>query len=100
MGHHGFGMGRRMCPGIELAEAELLVACGSVIGCFVLKPNLDANGQPQWPDSNKFTPNVIGGPLPFEMDVKVRSPEKAARIKAWYEESVADEAAGKVAAGL
>ncbi|KAH0839097.1 hypothetical protein AYO21_04691 [Fonsecaea monophora] len=100
MGHHGFGMGRRMCPGIEITEAELLVACGSIVGCFELKPYMDANGQPKWPDSNAFTPNLIGGPLPFEMDVKVRSPEKAARIKAWYEESVADEAAGKIAAGL
>ena len=30
LGHHGFGRGRRMCPGIELTEAELLVACGSL----------------------------------------------------------------------
>ncbi|KAK5064826.1 hypothetical protein LTR84_000660 [Exophiala bonariae] len=100
MGHHGFGMGRRMCPGIEVTEAELLVACGSIVGCFELKPYMDANGQPKWPASYDFTPNLIGGPLPFEMDVKVRNPEKAARIKAWYEESVADEMAGKIAAGL
>ena len=95
MGHHGFGMGRRMCPGIEVTEAELLVACGSIVGCFELKPEMDANGQPMWPDSLAFTPNLIGGPLPFKMDVKVR-PEKASRIKVWYEESVADEAAGKI----
>ena len=100
MGHHGFGMGRRMCPGIEITEAELLVSCGSIVGCFELKPYMDANGQPKWPANYDFTPNLIGGPLPFEMDVKVRSPEKASRIKAWYEESVADEAAGKIAAGL
>jgi cytochrome P450 len=100
MGHHGFGMGRRMCPGIEVTEAELLVACGSIVGCFELHPCKDANGQPKWPDSNKFTPNLIGGPLPFEMDVRVRSPAKAARIKTWYEESVADEMAGHIATGL
>ncbi|EXJ87915.1 hypothetical protein A1O1_04842 [Capronia coronata CBS 617.96] len=100
MGHHGFGMGRRMCPGIEVTEAELLVSCGSIVGCFELHPVKDANGQPKWPDSMAFTPNLIGGPLPFQMDVKVRSPEKAARIKTWYEESVAAEAAGKIGAGL
>ncbi|KAL6245054.1 hypothetical protein RBB50_007829 [Rhinocladiella similis] len=100
MGHHGFGMGRRMCPGIEVTEAELLVACGSIVGCFELLPPMDANGQPKWPESYKFTPNLIGGPLPFEMDVKARNPEKAERIKVWYEESVADEAAGKIAADL
>jgi cytochrome P450 len=96
MGHHGFGMGRRMCPGIEVTEAELLVACGSIIGSFELKPYMDANGQPMWPPSWNFTPNLIGGPLPFQMDVKVRSPQKAERIRHWFEESVADEAAGKV----
>jgi cytochrome P450 len=97
MGHHGFGMGRRMCPGIEVTEAELLVACGSIIGNFELKPYMDANGQPMWPESWNFTPNLIGGPLPFQMDVKVRSAQKAERIRHWFEESVADEAAGKVA---
>ncbi|RMZ75281.1 hypothetical protein DV737_g5372, partial [Chaetothyriales sp. CBS 132003] len=95
-GHHGFGMGRRVCVGIELTEAELLVACGSIIGCFELKPEVDKNGQPQWPDNWNFTPNLIGGPLPFKMDVKVRDAQKAERIRHWYEESVADEAAGKI----
>ena len=39
---------------------------------------------------------LIGGPLPFKMDVKVRDEKRAARIKHWYEESVADEEAGKI----
>jgi cytochrome P450 len=99
MGHHGFGMGRRMCPGIEVTEAELLVACGSIIGCFTLEPEKDKNGQPMPPPSYDFTPNLIGGPLPFKMDVKVRSPQKAERIRHWFEESVADEQAGRIAQG-
>ena len=96
MGHHGFGMGRRMCPGIEVTEAELLVACGSIVGNFELNVVKDANGQPQPPPSWDFTPNLIGGPLPFKMDVKVRDEKRAARIKHWYEESVADEENGKI----
>lgn len=100
MGHHGFGMGRRMCPGIEVTEAELLVACGSIIGCFYLNPEKDKNGQPVPPPNYDFTPNLIGGPLPFKMDVIVRDQQKADRIKHWFEESVADEKAGKIAAGL
>ncbi|KAF2753441.1 cytochrome P450 oxidoreductase [Pseudovirgaria hyperparasitica] len=86
-GYHGFGMGRRVCMGIELTEAELLVACGSIVGSFELKPTTNAKGEPQWPHDYKFTPNLIGGPLPFELDIEVRSPERAKLIEAWYQES-------------
>lgn len=95
MGHHGFGMGRRMCPGIEVTEAELLVACGSIVAAFELKPEKNAKGVEVPPPSWDFTPNLIGGPLPFKMDVKVRSQKIADRIRRDYEESVAAEEAGK-----
>ena len=66
------------------------------MGNFELNVVKDANGQPQPPPSWDFTPNLIGGPLPFKMDVKVRDEKRAARIKHWYEESVADEENGKI----
>ena len=93
MGHHGFGMGRRMCPGIDVTEAELLVACGSLCWGFELKPYLNSKGEPKWPDSKAFTPNLIGGPLPFEFDLRVRE-SKRERIIELYEESVRQEAEG------
>lgn len=85
VGHHGFGRGRRMCPGIEITEAELLVACGSLLWAFTMKPNVGPDGQPQWPDSKAFTSNVIGGPLPFKFDLKVRSEQRKALIEEMYE---------------
>ena len=94
MGHHGFGMGRRMCPGIDVTEAELLVACGSLPAFFTLKPYLNSKGEPKWPDSNAFTANLIGGPLPFEFDLKVRDEKRAKRITQLYEESVEAEKNG------
>jgi cytochrome P450 len=96
MGHHGFGMGRRMCPGIDVTEAELLVACGALLFAFDMKPYNNSKGEPQWPDSLAFTPNLIGGPLPFKFDCAVRSEKKAARIRELYEESLANEAAGLI----
>lgn len=93
MGSHHFGMGRRMCPGIELTEAELLVACGTIVNCFDLKPVKDANGNEVPPPDYDFTANLIGGPLPFQMDVVVR-PGMADKIKKWYADSVAAEEAG------
>jgi cytochrome P450 len=96
MGHHGFGMGRRMCPGIEVTEAELLVACSALCWGFNMKPNMDKNGQPIWPDSNKFTANLIGGPLPFDFDLQVRDEKRATMIREMYEESLLAEAAGRL----
>jgi len=93
MGSHHFGMGRRMCPGIELTEAELLVACGTVINCFNLKPIKDAAGNEVPPPSYDFTANLIGGPMPFQMDVVVR-PGMAEKIQKWYADSAAVEEAG------
>ena len=87
VGHHGFGRGRRMCPGIEVTEAELLVACGSLLWGFTMKPNIGADGQPQWPDSFAFTSNVIGGPLPFKFNLQVRDDGRASKIEQMFEES-------------
>lgn len=93
MGAHHFGMGRRMCPGIELTEAELLVACGTIVSCFNLRPIKNAAGVEVPPPDYDFTPNLIGGPLPFEMDLAPR-PGRAEKIKQWYEDSVRQEEAG------
>ena len=95
MGHHGFGMGRRMCPGIDITEAELLVACGALAWGFTMKPYLNSKGQPKWPDSKAWTPNLIGGPLPFEFDLQVRDQRRRERIIELHEESLRKEAAGE-----
>ena len=88
LGHHGFGRGRRVCPGIEIAEAELVVACGSLVWAFEMHPNLDKNGQPMWPDPDHWTSNVIGGPLAFPFDLKVRNQERRDKVTQLFEESL------------
>ncbi|KAI4611747.1 hypothetical protein J4E83_007998 [Alternaria metachromatica] len=71
-GHHIFGRGKRVCPGQDLAEAELLVFCGNLVKNFELgkKDGIEI-GPDQW------TPHVIGGPLPFPCEIKVRDDQKA-----------------------
>lgn len=86
MGFSGFGSGRRVCPGVELTESELLVACGSLISFFELKPLVDAvTGEKRWPDPENRNSNVIGGPVSFEFDLKVRE-GKAEEIRRMFEE--------------
>ncbi|ETN37998.1 uncharacterized protein HMPREF1541_07621 [Cyphellophora europaea CBS 101466] len=88
LGHHGFGRGRRLCPGIEITEAELLTACGSLLWAFEMKPNLDKSGQPLWPDPDYWTSNVIGGPKPFLFDLKIRSEQRKNMVAQLFEESL------------
>lgn len=84
LGFHGFGRGRRVCPGIEISEAELLVACGSLLWAFTMKPNIGSDGEPKWPNPDAWTSNVIGGPLPFEFDLRVRDDQKREKIDELY----------------
>lgn len=77
-----------MCPGIEITEAELLVACGSLLWAFDMKPNVDRRGQPIWPDPDHWTSNVIGGPLPFQFDLQLRSEQRKETITRLFEESL------------
>ena len=88
LGHHGFGRGRRQCPGIEITEAELLVGCGSLLWAFSMKPNVNAAGERVWPDPDRWTSNVIGGPLPFEFDLRIRNEERRQKVSDMFEASV------------
>jgi len=75
MGHHQFGCGLRMCPGIALTEAELLVACASIVQNFTLKKKHD--GFMEVPvDPDRMSPFLIGGALRFEFDLQVRDERK------------------------
>jgi cytochrome P450 len=86
-GHHIFGRGRRMCPGQDLVELEMLVLCGNMVKYFQLDPKIGENGEKIWPDPNKWTTDVIGGPLPFECDIRVRDERRKAEVELMYREA-------------
>ena len=79
MGFSGFGSGRRVCPGVELTEAELLIACGSLVQNFEMLPDVDSlTGKKMWPDPENRNSNVIGGPTHFDFDLRVRGGRREA----------------------
>jgi cytochrome P450 len=83
-GHHIFGRGRRACPGQDLAEAELLVFCGNLLKFFTLEPMVNKMGEPVWPDVERWTTDVIGGPLPFKCEIKIRDGPKLKVVEKMY----------------
>ncbi|KAI9477137.1 cytochrome P450 [Zychaea mexicana] len=48
--HFNFGWGRRLCPGLHLAEVELFDMFISVFSKCNILPTLDAQGQPEYPN--------------------------------------------------
>lgn len=84
-GHHIFGRGKRVCPGQDFAEAELLVFCGNLVKFFDLGPKVAPNGEKIWPDPEKWTTDVIGGPLPFQCEIKARSGLEGTMKNMWEE---------------
>lgn len=88
-GHHIFGRGKRVCPGQDLAEAELFVFCGNMLKYFTLSPALNQEGKPVWPNPDNWTTDVIGGPLPFDCQIKIRDEAKLDIVKKLYSEAFA-----------
>jgi len=71
-GHHQFGFGKRVCPGVAYTEVTAMVACASLLRSFELRMKRDAEGREVAPDVWRLTSNLIGGPLEFEFDLVAR----------------------------
>lgn len=54
-GHYGYGNGRRICPGIHVAERNLFVGIAKIIWGFDIKPGVSENGNTVEPNINPET---------------------------------------------
>ncbi|OHF01770.1 cytochrome P450 [Colletotrichum orchidophilum] len=85
MGMHTFGWGRRTCMGQNLVDDEMFVAGASVCWAFDMSlKKCPATGEDVTFDTQATNSNVILEPLPFPMQFKVRSPERAKDVFEGY----------------
>jgi hypothetical protein len=83
--HWSYGGGRRVCPGVHIAEKSLFLNITRVLWAFDLSKKIDTQGNTCEPEAG-MVPGWMTIPLPFECDIKVRSSEKKKLIeKAWFE---------------
>ncbi|KAL1881025.1 hypothetical protein Plec18167_003566 [Paecilomyces lecythidis] len=88
--HYGYGAGRRLCPGIHLAERNLFLGISKLIWAFSIEPGLDGQGKPIEPDFNPATGYSEGFLVcakDFPCRIKPRSEARRATITKEYEEA-------------
>ncbi|KAF8598024.1 cytochrome P450 [Ceratobasidium sp. AG-I] len=80
-----FGFGRRSCPGIHLAHANLFITVATFLAIFDIRPIYDADGIPQLPKGDMVLDSVLSVPMPFECTITPRSDKHRQLLREWSE---------------
>ncbi|EXJ79931.1 hypothetical protein A1O3_08216 [Capronia epimyces CBS 606.96] len=88
--HYGYGAGRRICPGIHLAERNMWRIAAKLLWAFEFHPVIDqATGKPVPIDTEAYTPGIAQFPLPFAVDIKCRSERHRLQITKELDDALA-----------
>lgn len=71
--HYGYGAGRRVCPGMHLAERNMWRICAKLLWAFEFLEPTDENGKTIHLDPDAYNAGILQAPLPFKVTVKPRS---------------------------
>lgn len=72
--HYGYGAGRRLCPGILLAERSMWRITAKLLWAFEFsEPTDPVTGKTVPLDENAYTSSNLVCPLPYRVTVKPRS---------------------------
>ncbi|KAI1195959.1 putative cytochrome P450 [Nemania serpens] len=74
-----FGAGRRICPGMHVAERNLFLAISRLLWAFDFRRPTDDGGNEIVPDPTQITQGFVCAPLPFKVVITPRD-ERRARI--------------------
>ncbi|KAI0429247.1 putative cytochrome P450 [Xylaria sp. FL1042] len=85
-----FGAGRRICPGIHVADRSLFLGISRLLWAFDFKRPLDDDGNEIIPDPTKITQGFLAAPLPFEAIIVPRDARRAEIIRKEWEAAKRD----------
>jgi hypothetical protein len=86
--HYGYGAGRRLCPGIHLAERNLWIAIAKLLWAFEILPGLDEQGNVVEPDvdpTRAYSEGFLVCVKQFPARFKVRSETRRQAIESEWE---------------
>lgn len=72
--HYGYGAGRRICPGMHLAERTQWRAIAKLLWAFDIELSVNpTTGEKIVPDPEAYKEGIAHGPLPYRFVFKPRS---------------------------
>jgi len=78
-----FGFGRRLCPGLPLADSAVWHIMASILATMDVKKAIDAEGKPIEPEQ-VYNNSIFRVPKVFKCDIRPRSEKALGLIKASY----------------
>lgn len=75
--HFAFGSGRRICPGMHVAERSLFLGMTRLLWAFDFLPKLDAEGKEMVIDTEELTQGFVVRPVEFPALIRPRSKARA-----------------------
>ncbi|EXJ90176.1 hypothetical protein A1O3_03245 [Capronia epimyces CBS 606.96] len=87
--HYGYGAGRRMCPGIHLAERNQWRITAKILWAFeISEPTDPKTGEVLHLDPEAFTEGLLHAPKPYKVVLKPRSEAHVQTIKRHYADAL------------
>jgi cytochrome P450 len=71
--HYGYGAGRRICPGLHLAERNMWRIVAKLLWAFDILEPLGSDGKVEHLDENAYNSCILVSPLPFKVRLVPRS---------------------------
>ncbi|TFK91176.1 cytochrome P450 [Polyporus arcularius HHB13444] len=68
-----FGFGRRICPGMHIANQSVFIIFARLLWAFDIAPAVGEDGKPVIPPDDDFVSGLITRPVPFPCAFKVRN---------------------------
>lgn len=82
-----FGAGRRICPGMHVAERSLFLGMAGILWAFDISPAHDDRGRPILPDADRLTQGFVCLPEEYPATIRPRATEKAELIRTEWKQA-------------
>lgn len=80
--HYVYGAGRRLCPGIHLAERNMWRIASRLLWGYTIEEPIDPEtGKVQHLDTSRYNAGILQAPLPFKVKITPRSPQHEATMR-------------------
>jgi len=83
----GFGAGRRICPGMHVADRSLFLGITGILWSFSITPKKDAQGEDMLPDADNLVVAISARPESFEANILPRDEKRARIIREQWEDA-------------